>query len=156
MKLVSTLPLLAGVALADTYFKDDFSDGDAWESRWIQSKHKDDYGVFDLHAGKIVADADNKGLRTSQDAKFYARSAKFDKFSNAGKDIAIQFSVKHDQKIDCGGGYVKVFPADFEPEEPMEIKSEEDLTRMILNDISDADAAVKKLEELATEDVKEA
>merc|ERR1711920_849336 len=117
MKLVSTLPLLAGVALADTYFKDDFSDGDAWESRWVQSKHKDDYGAFDLHAGKIVADADNKGLRTSQDAKFYARSAKFDGFSNAGKDIAIQFSVKHDQKIDCGGGYVKLFPADFEPED---------------------------------------
>merc|ERR1712019_333816 len=117
MKLVSTLPLLAGVALADTYFKDDFSDGDAWESRWIQSKHKDDYGAFDLHAGKIVADADNKGLRTSQDAKFYARSANFDAFSNAGKDIAIQFSVKHDQKIDCGGGYVKLFPADFEPED---------------------------------------
>jgi len=117
MKLVSTLPLLAGVALADTYFKDDFSDGDAWESRWVQSKHKDDYGAFDLHAGKIVADADNKGLRTSQDAKFYARSAKFDKFSNAGKDIAIQFSVKHDQKIDCGGGYVKLFPAEFEPED---------------------------------------
>merc|ERR1712178_318559 len=117
MKLVSTLPFLAGAALGATYFKDDFSDGDAWESRWIQSKHKDDYGVFDLRAGKIVADADNKGLRTSQDAKFYARSAKFDKFSNAGKDIAIQFSVKHDQKIDCGGGYVKLFPADFEPED---------------------------------------
>merc|ERR1711976_146352 len=117
MKLVSTLPFLAGAALGATYFKDDFSDGDAWESRWVQSKHKDDYGVFDLHAGKIVADADNKGIRTSQDAKFYARSAKFDSFSNAGKDIAIQFSVKHDQKIDCGGGYVKVFPADFEPED---------------------------------------
>merc|ERR1719362_665874 len=57
------------------------------------------------------------GLRTSQDAKFYARSAKFDSFSNAGKDIAVQFSVKHDQKIDCGGGYVKLFPADFEPED---------------------------------------
>merc|ERR1712019_172432 len=117
MKLVSTLPFLAGAALGATYIKDDFSDGDAWESRWIQSKHKDDYGVFDLHAGKIVADADNKGLRTSQDAKFYARSANFDAFSNAGKDIAIQFSVKHDQKIDCGGGYVKLFPADFEPED---------------------------------------
>jgi len=117
MKLVSTLPFLAGAALGATYFKDDFSDGDAWESRWVQSKHKDDYGVFDLHAGKIVADADNKGIRTSQDAKFYARSAKFEPFSNAGKDIAIQFSVKHDQKIDCGGGYVKVFPKEFEPED---------------------------------------
>jgi len=101
----------------DTYFQDDFSDGAAWESRWIQSKHADNYGAFDLSAGKIVADADNMGLRTSQDAKFYARSAKHTEFSNAGKDIAVQFSVKHDQKIDCGGGYVKLFPADFEPED---------------------------------------
>merc|ERR1712127_556214 len=116
MKLIGALPLLAGAALADTYFQDDFSDGAAWESRWIQSKHADNYGAFDLSAGKIVADADNMGLRTSQDAKFYARSAKHTEFSNAGKDIAVQFSVKHDQKIDCGGGYVKLFPADFEPD----------------------------------------
>merc|ERR1712166_440731 len=105
MKLIGALPLLAGAALADTYFQDDFSDGAAWESRWVQSKHADNYGAFDLSAGKIVADADNMGLRTSQDAKFYARSAKHTEFSNAGKDIAVQFSVKHDQKIDCGGGY---------------------------------------------------
>merc|ERR1712079_882682 len=45
-------------------------------------------------------------------------SAKMDKeFSNAEKEIIIQFSVKHAQKIDCGGGYVKVFPASFKPEE---------------------------------------
>jgi len=26
--------------------------------------------------------------------------------------LVIQFTVKHEQKIDCGGGYVKIFPAD--------------------------------------------
>lgn len=26
----------------------------------------------------------------------------------------IQFTVKHEQKIDCGGGYVKIFPADLD------------------------------------------
>lgn len=110
--------LLAGAALSEVYFQDNFSDGDAWKERWIQSKHKDDYGSFELSAGKIYADAENKGLRTSQDAKFYAQSAKFPKaFSNKGKDLVVQFSVKHDQKIDCGGGYVKVFPADFDPED---------------------------------------
>ena len=51
------------------------------------------------------------GIQTSQDAKFYALSAKFDKFSNEGKDLVIQFQVKHEQNIDCGGGYVKVFPS---------------------------------------------
>lgn len=49
------------------------------------------------------------GIQTSQDAKFYARTAKFDeKFNNEGKSLVVQFSVKHEQKIDCGGGYVKV------------------------------------------------
>lgn len=116
MKLVYG-SLLFGAALGEVYFQDNFDDGEAWSDRWIQSKHKDDYGAFELSAGKIVADEANKGLRTSQDARFYARSAKFGSFSNAGKDIAIQFSVKHDQKIDCGGGYVKVFPGDFDPED---------------------------------------
>ena len=48
------------------------------------------------------------GIQTSENAKFYARSAKFESFSNEGKTIVIQFTVKHEQKIDCGGGYVKV------------------------------------------------
>ena len=48
------------------------------------------------------------GIKTTQDAKFYAVSAAFDKFSNEGKTVVIQFSIKHEQRIDCGGGYVKV------------------------------------------------
>ena len=48
------------------------------------------------------------GIQTSQNAKFYALSAGFDKFSNEDKTVVVQFTVKHEQKIDCGGGYVKV------------------------------------------------
>ena len=47
-------------------------------------------------------------MKTTQDAKFYATSASFDKFSNEDKTLVVQFTVKHEQKIDCGGGYVKV------------------------------------------------
>lgn len=50
-----------------------------------------------------------EGLKTTQDAKFYAMSASFDKFSSEGKTLVVQFTVKHEQKIDCGGGYVKVW-----------------------------------------------
>lgn len=57
------------------------------------------------------------GLQTSQDARFYASSARFEPFSNEGKPLVIQFTVKHEQKIDCGGGYVKVFPTDLEQTE---------------------------------------
>lgn len=49
------------------------------------------------------------GIQTSEDARFYALSAKFEPFSNEGKTLVIQFTVKHEQNIDCGGGYVKVF-----------------------------------------------
>lgn len=55
-----------------------------------------------------------KGLQTSQDARFYALSSRFEPFSNEGKPLVIQFTVKHEQKIDCGGGYVKIFPADLD------------------------------------------
>lgn len=48
------------------------------------------------------------GIKTTQDAKFYALSANFESFSNKGITMVIQFTVKHEQKIDCGGGYVKV------------------------------------------------
>ena len=67
-------------------------------------------GKFELTAGKFYGDEDkDKGLKTSQDAKFYGLSAKFKKFSNEEKPIVVQFTVKHEQNIDCGGGYVKLF-----------------------------------------------
>lgn len=106
MKLLGSFAL-ASLANAEVFFKEDFS-VDGWESRWLQSKHKDDYGAFVLESGKWN---DMKGLKTSADAKFYASSAGFPAFSNKGKDLVVQFTVQHQQKIDCGGGYVKIFPS---------------------------------------------
>jgi len=31
-------------------------------------------------------------------------------FSNKDRDLVIQYSVKHEQNIDCGGAYIKLFP----------------------------------------------
>lgn len=53
-------------------------------------------------------------MQTSQDARFYALSSRFDSFSNKGKTLVVQFTVKHEQNIDCGGGYVKLFPKDLD------------------------------------------
>lgn len=57
------------------------------------------------------------GLQTSQDARFYAMSSRFDDFSNQGKPLVIQFTVKHEQNIDCGGGYIKLFPSQLNQED---------------------------------------
>jgi len=102
---------LAAAAFAEVYFKEEFDAG--WESRWVKSTSKgSDAGEFDASAGKFYADASDKGLHTKQDAKFYQISAKLPKsFSNKGKDLVFQFSVKHEQNIDCGGGYFKLLPA---------------------------------------------
>merc|ERR1711966_353176 len=102
-----------GFATAEVFFEEDFS-GD-WESRWIQSKAKSDLGVMKVSSGKFFGDEEAaKGLQTSEDAKFYAISAKTKEFSNEGKTLVIQYSVKFEQDIDCGGGYLKI--GAFEPE----------------------------------------
>lgn len=44
-------------------------------------------------------------------------SSRFDDFSNQGKPLVIQFTVKHEQEIDCGGGYIKLFPSDLNQED---------------------------------------
>jgi len=103
---------LVALAVAEptVHFEERFDSGDL--SKWVNSKHKDDLGEFKLSAGKFYGDAEKDvGAQTSQDARFYAMSAAFPKFSNKGKKTVIQFTVKHEQNIDCGGGYVKVFPS---------------------------------------------
>jgi calreticulin len=102
------------ISLSHVYFQDDFSDPN-WESRWVVSDWKKDSneaGTWTLSAGKFFTDeSQERGLKTSQDARFYDISAKHEEFSNKDKTLVIQFSVKHEQNIDCGGGYVKLVPA---------------------------------------------
>ena len=43
-----------------------------------------------------------------QVSDFYAISTEFPEFSNKEKILVFQFSVKHEQKLDCGGGYMKL------------------------------------------------
>jgi len=107
--------LLAAAASvqAHTYFHETFDNVD----RWTHSGVSGSDGKFEHAASKFAADATNKGFKTSQDAKFYAASAPIaTAFSNRGKDLILQFSIAHQQDIDCGGGYIKLLPA-VEPKE---------------------------------------
>jgi len=108
MKVLLAFALL-GAVLSEVFFEETFSDD--YEERWVQSTHKgDEAGKFVLTAGKFYGDAEkDKGIQTSQDAKFYALSSEFKPFSNKDKPLVVQFTVKHEQNIDCGGGYAKLF-----------------------------------------------
>jgi len=102
--------LLVAAASAEVYFVDKFND----MSKWVSSKSKESegtQGTFDLSHGKYYRDAEeDKGLHTTTDARFYQISAEYPEFSNKGKTLVVQYSVKHEQKIDCGGGYIKLLP----------------------------------------------
>uniref|UniRef100_A0A8C5R4J8 Calreticulin n=1 Tax=Leptobrachium leishanense TaxID=445787 RepID=A0A8C5R4J8_9ANUR len=117
MKLLLVLVNIFLAVYAETivYFREQFEDEDEWQKRWIESKNRSDYGKFLLNAGNFYGDPQkDKGIQTIQDWKFYALSARFEPFSNEGQTLVIQYTVKHEQGIDCGGGYVKLFPADLE------------------------------------------
>jgi len=106
--------LFIGLAEATTYFKETFDK--KWEDKWIVSDWKrseGQSGKWKLTASDWYGDVEkDKGIATSEDAKFYAISAKMPTvFDNKGKDLIFQFSVKFPQKIDCGGGYIKLLPS---------------------------------------------
>jgi calreticulin len=107
--------LVASASVSATiFFQEKFDDGKAWKSRWVESD-RSGLGLWDVTTGEFYGDAEaDVGLHTTQDAKFYAISAAFDSFSNKDSTLVVQFSVKHQQDIDCGGAYVKLFPAGFD------------------------------------------
>ncbi|KPI84928.1 putative calreticulin [Leptomonas seymouri] len=105
--LVGVLMLCVCLARAEIYFHEEFNSLDGWE----QSESIKDYGKVKLSAGELHVDAKKEqGLQLSENAKFYAISKKLpNPVDNEGKDLVVSFSVKHEQDLKCGGGYLKFF-----------------------------------------------
>jgi len=101
--------LFFNIILSEVYFYENFN-GD-WRSKWVDStewKEESDMGKFELTSGQWTGDENHKGIQTKEDLKFYGISSKFQKeFTNENKDLIIQYSVKYEQRIDCGGAYLK-------------------------------------------------
>lgn len=119
MTLLSVSTLMFVAAAGEVFFQERF-DGGALPDSWTVSGWKQDTG----EAGKWEVgnsawygdEQGDMGLRTSEDAKFYAISADMGKsVSNEGKDLIVQFSVQFPQKMDCGGGYIKLLPSSLNP-----------------------------------------
>jgi calreticulin len=102
----------AAVASGKIYFSETFGDG--WESRWTTSKWKESEGTagkWVSTAGKWFADeAEDKGIQTGEDSRFFGISAAFDSFSNEGKELIVQYQAKYEKDVECGGGYMKLGP----------------------------------------------
>lgn len=109
-----TLATILSSVSTKIYFSENFNDAN-WKNRWVQStewKSKGEMGKWVHTAGKWYGDAEDKGVQTGEDARFYGMSAKMtDSFTNDKKDLVVQFSVKWEQQIDCGGAYIKLMGA---------------------------------------------
>ncbi|KAK3024795.1 hypothetical protein RJ639_044105, partial [Escallonia herrerae] len=113
LKIVAPLLLLllslVGSSLAEIIFEERFEDG--WQRRWVRSDWKRSEGKagsFKHTAGKWSGDPDDKGIQTSNDAKHFAISAKIPEFNNKDRTLVLQYSIKIEQDIECGGAYIKL------------------------------------------------
>merc|ERR1712084_146544 len=101
-----------GAVSGKIHFQETFGEG--WESRWTASTWKESEGTqgkFVAATGKWFGDAaEDQGIQTSEDSKFFGISAGFDSFSNDGKDVIIQYQAKYEKDVECGGGYLKIGP----------------------------------------------
>ncbi|KAJ1921401.1 hypothetical protein H4219_000718 [Mycoemilia scoparia] len=102
---------------AKVYFKETFSNPNSLD-RWVRSKVRDDYGELKLSHGRWYGDEEGGvGLQLASDARFYGYSAPLDEtFDTEEKDLIVQFTVKYEQIIDCGGAYIKLLPPTLDQE----------------------------------------
>ncbi|KAJ1731539.1 hypothetical protein LPJ72_003884 [Coemansia sp. Benny D160-2] len=114
---LTTLAALASSALARVYFEETFSSPESIDN-FKPSKVRDDIGSIKVSNGKWYGSEEHAaGLQLVDDARFYAYAAKLKRpFNSKGKDFIVQFTVKYEQDIDCGGAYLKLLPPTLEPE----------------------------------------
>ncbi|KAG5387412.1 hypothetical protein IGI04_038882 [Brassica rapa subsp. trilocularis] len=106
---IFSLLTLTPLAFSEIFLEEHFEGG--WKSRWVLSdwkRNEGKAGTFKHTAGKWPGDPDNKGIQTYNDAKHYAISAKIPEFSNKNRTLVVQYSVKIEQDIECGGAYIKL------------------------------------------------
>lgn len=100
-------------ASAEVFFSETFDAG--WQKRWVESSWRQDGGKFKQSAGLWSVDPQKDiGIQTSTDYRFYSISSKFPAVSNRDRDLVVSFTVKHEQGLDCGGGYIKLLADGFD------------------------------------------
>jgi len=96
---------------SSTIFAETFDD--SWSERWVITKHRDFQGEWRVAEGSAPHTVKgDKGLIVSSEARKHAISAKFPKvLDNTDKDIVIQYELRLQKELDCGGAYIKLLTA---------------------------------------------
>lgn len=130
MKLLLALAALATAqyvpvdeaTLDPAAFLDQFLAGTLAGSQWVpsqaQKSHERAYsGQWAVQKPRgYVGFADEYGLVMQTEAAYHAASRKLERpFVNEHHDLVFQFEVKFEQPVTCGGAYIKLLRAGFEP-----------------------------------------
>jgi len=106
---------LVSFAICKVHFNEEFSED--WETRWEKTNWKaDQQGQFAREKGKYFGDEEMAyGLQTTEDMKFYEISHKLEKPIKTGTEpFVFQYSLKMENNIECGGGYIKLVGKDYD------------------------------------------
>lgn len=109
---------LTTLASSKIIFHEEFNKD--WESRWVKSQFKgDEQGRFEWTKGKWPLENDMAyGIKTSGDLKFFDISSRLPTPITTGKNpLVLQYSLKFEKDVECGGGYIKLVGKDYKPEE---------------------------------------
>jgi len=120
MKAVALfLVAFLATAMATIHYQEDFSTDPLAPGNWVQStwkKAEGSAGTFEWTGGKYPSSPSDKGLKTTEDYRFYTISEEFDDFSNKDKTLVLQYSVKFETPVECGGAYIKLLPSGLDQE----------------------------------------
>lgn len=115
--LLLLLPLCSSKVEKKVYLYEAFNPGKNGEipEGWITTAESAEWRIT---AGKFPGDRKlQRGLQTTRNEANYAISRKLDEvFDTSAQPLVLQFSVKHEQFLDCGGGYIKLFGETFDPD----------------------------------------
>ncbi len=103
-------------SMGKVHFLEEF--GPDWESRWIKSDWRtNQQGTLIRTKGLWYGDDEmSYGVQTRGNRKYFARSARLESpFVTAGVPFVLQYSVKFEEDIECGGGYIKLVKEGFDP-----------------------------------------
>jgi len=106
---------------------------DTWQTRWTVSKNKEFEGQWRVEeAQSPYTFSGDKGLVVGSPAKKHAISSQFSQVvDNSNKEeFVVQYEVRLQKSLDCGGAYLKLITAATAPKSPSEFNNDTPYTIM--------------------------
>ncbi|KAF0980630.1 hypothetical protein FDP41_013113 [Naegleria fowleri] len=96
----------------DVLFFDNFNEDPFGSGRWVKSKdekYANQQVEWTGATGNVVSNAGDKGLLMKHAGQHYGVASRITPpIDNENKDLIVQYEVKFDSKLSCGGAYIKL------------------------------------------------